>query len=136
MEKSTEQQLAEHCKQIADDLEAIVNMNYCTDENGNREEDWEDDEGNVKEGLKPVDMMDYFTDGILDVLYMVRTGNNRSKPEYCHARIMVACGGPNIYINTLTGDVEGYWYAASATCALSKAARDAVDETMEELYNC
>ena len=49
------------------------------------------------------DVVEYLND-ILDYEYMVS-----NKKEYIGSRILVAFGGPNIYINTRSNVVEGYW---------------------------
>ena len=48
-------------------------------------------------------LIEYFDDA-LDIEY--RTGANK---EYRSARIMITCGGPNIFIDTKTDSVELYW---------------------------
>jgi hypothetical protein len=47
----------------------------------------------------------------------------------------VAYGGPTIYIDTDSGDVELYWWNERARYPLSSSARDAVDEWAEEYWN-
>lgn len=46
-----------------------------------------------------------YLDDILNIRYIV-TGSR----EYLGARILVASGGPNIWINTQAQLVEGYWW--------------------------
>ena len=54
---------------------------------------------------KPVDdQAASFMEGTYDIRYYV----DRSK-SYLGAEIMVAGGGPNIWVNTYTKQVEGYW---------------------------
>lgn len=54
-------------------------------------------------------MYDYFRDHIYDIEYTIN-----SDLEYIGARIMIACGGPNIYINTNSKRVELYWGSSKA----------------------
>jgi hypothetical protein len=66
----------------------------------------------------------------LDIQYIIS-----SDKQYLGARVLVAFGGPNIWINTQTQTVEGYWWGD--TCHISYL-NDALglDEYLEEFYNC
>jgi len=65
----------------------------------------------------------------LDIEYIVN-----SKREYLGARVLVAFGGPNIWVNTRTGTVEGHWWGDSATASFTDAI--GLDDALSELYNC
>ena len=128
-----------HCKAIADRLEAIAdgrlykcpecgeyvedNTLFCecgcqVDLIGNDENDpWE-----------MVSFYDYF-ENALDIDYIV----NSSK-EYKACRIMIAFGGPNIYVNTWERKVELYWWTESASFYLSSETCDAIDEWAESYF--
>ncbi len=54
--------------------------------------------------------------------------------KYKAARLMVAGGGPNIWVNLQTGTVDGYWWGD--TCKVSFADNLGLDEYMEELHSC
>jgi hypothetical protein len=71
---------------------------------------------------------DYLQDA-LDIEYIVN-----GKGEYLGARVLVAFGGPNIWVNTRTGTVEGHWWSDSATASF----RDnlGLDDALSELWNC
>ena len=71
---------------------------------------------------------DYLQDA-LDIEYIVN-----SKKEYLGARVLVAFGGPNIWINTRTKTVEGYWWSDSATASFQD--NIGLDEALEELFSC
>lgn len=77
-------------------------------------------------------MFDYFTDGVYDTEY--RVGGPDEDPR--SVRVMVACGGPNIYIDTKTASVELYWWGDRASYPLTDEATAAVDECFIELWNC
>ena len=66
-------------------------------------------------------LYDYFED-CLDIEY--RCDGRR---EYRSVRVMVTCGGPNIYIDTATKQVELYWWTDRASYPLAYDAVDAVD---------
>lgn len=92
----------------------------------------EDDQHILDEtGQEPGDMMyvtDYLSDA-LDIQYVVS-----SSKEYLGARILVAFGGPNIWIDTQNSVVDGYWWGDSAHDSFVD--NMGLDEYMEELYNC
>lgn len=130
-----------HCKAIADKLEAIAEGRlYKCPECGEYVED------NIlfcecgcqvdligSEDIEPwesVSFYDYF-ENALDIDYITN-----SKKEYKACRIMVAWGGPNIYINTWERKVELYWWTESADFYLSGDTCAAIDEWAEEYFSC
>ena len=72
---------------------------------------------------------DYLQDA-LDIQYIVD-----SKKEYIGARILVAFGGPNIWINTQSKQVEGYWWQDKYTASYRRDELG-LDEACSELFNC
>lgn len=78
---------------------------------------------------EPMTAFDYLLDA-LDIEYIVS-----SKKEYLGARVLVAFGGPNIWINTRTKQVEGYWWGDSFIMPYHEDSIG-LDEALEELYNC
>ena len=73
---------------------------------------------------------DYFNDA-LDIEYTI--GSDKA---YRGVRIMVACGGPNIYVDTRAGEVQLFWWTDHATAWVQREVCDAIDEVWEEYYNC
>lgn len=71
---------------------------------------------------------DYLVD-VLDIEYMCSADK-----AYRGARILVAFGGPNIWINTRTKKVEGSWWGESFTMPYETDSFD-LDECLEELFN-
>ena len=51
------------------------------------------------------------------------------------ARILVAFGGPNICINTVTEQVEGYWWSDTVILSYHNDELDLAD-TVDAIYNC
>ena len=49
---------------------------------------------------------------------------------------MIACGGPNIYINTWDKQVELYWWTETGRAYIDSNTCSAIDEYMEEYFNC
>ena len=80
-------------------------------------------QGELIEGL------DYLND-VLDIEYVVN-----SKKEYLGARVLVAFGGPNIWINTRTKQVEGYWWGDKSIQSYNNDVMN-LDDALETLYNC
>ena len=72
---------------------------------------------------------DYLQDA-LDIEYIVSSRN-----EYLGARVLVAFGGPNIWINTQTNQVEGYWWGDRCILSYNNDAMD-LDGALSELYSC
>ena len=76
------------------------------------------------------EIMDYFQD-CYDTKYIINGDHS-----YFAVRVMVAVGGPNIYINTWERRVEGYWWFDEASAPISREACDAIDSFFQELYDC
>ena len=89
-------------------------------------DEWNKDRDVESEG--EFSAFDYLQDA-LDIEYIV---NNRG--EYLGARVLVAFGGPNIWVNTRTGTVEGHWWADKAFASFTDNL--GLDEALEELWNC
>ena len=66
---------------------------------------------------------------VLDIQYII----NQDK-TYRGARILVAFGGPNIWVNTQSGQVEGYWWGDNAFTSFMD--NIGLDDYLEELYSC
>ena len=77
---------------------------------------------------EPMSAFDYLQDA-LDIEYIV---NNKS--EYLGARVLVAFGGPNIWVNTRTSTVEGAWWRARAEASF--ADNIGLDDALSELWAC
>lgn len=54
--------------------------------------------------------------------------------EYRSVAVMVACGGPNIYVDTETRSVNLFWYSERATAWLPPEVVYEVDELYSETY--
>lgn len=74
------------------------------------------------------DLYSYFTD-VLDIEYTIS-----SHGDYLGARIAVALGGPNIYIDTREGYVKGYWGTDRADAWIPSEICEEIDGIMEEYY--
>ena len=84
-------------------------------------------EGREDDG-EPIDAWTYLED-VLDIEYIVN-----SKREYLGARVLVCFGGPNVWINTRTNQVEGYWWSDS--CIMDYKDEIGLDEVLSEMWGC
>ena len=135
-----------HCKAIAEDIELYISgdgykcpiCGRIDTLDAYEERKNEDNEtfcphcGGMLElsELEAISIYDYFADA-LDTEY--RIGGNK---EYRSVCVMVACGGPNIYIDTATKNVELYWWTDRASYPLSLEAVNEIDNYFEDLFNC
>lgn len=148
-QEKTDRENWEHCKRIAEELEAYANGNvykcpecgetYLFDdieesEHGDGAENLYFCPGCKKEleenDLEQLSLYDFFAD-VYDIEY--RRGSDR---EYRSVKIMVACGGPNIYIDTARRAVLLYWWTDRAEYPLLSSTCEAVDKWAEEYWNC
>lgn len=72
--------------------------------------------------------MDYLADA-LDIQYIVD-----SDRKYRAARVLIAFGGPNAWINTLTSQLEVAWWSATEYRNLPSDFINGLDDALEELW--
>ena len=87
---------------------------------------------NIAEGITEGKSASHWFDDDNDV-YDIEwiTHNDHS---YKAARLLVAGGGPNIWVNLLTNTVDGYW--ASDKCTWGFVDNIGLDDYLEELHAC
>tara|TARA_X000001388_G_scaffold35861_1_gene25329 strand:+ start:675 stop:959 length:285 start_codon:yes stop_codon:yes gene_type:complete len=68
-------------------------------------------------------------EGVYDIRYLVDY-----EKRYLGAMLMVAGGGPTIWVNTHTNEVEGSW--AGDKCTWAYQDNIGLDDYNEEMYNC
>ena len=73
---------------------------------------------------------DYFDD-FYDIDYVI----GRDK-HYKACRVLVAFGGPNIYIDTWKKEVQLFWWSDTATADIPDELCAAIDDFFETIYNC
>ena len=71
---------------------------------------------------------DWLSD-VLDIRYIVNKEN-----EFISAQVLVAFGGPNIWVNFDTKTVEGYWGGDRASANFTDDM--GVEDALEELRSC
>lgn len=89
-----------------------------------------DGEEILEDDVEPASLFDYFND-MLDIDYVVD-----SNKQYKGARVMVTCGGPNIYIDSYRGEVQLYWGNECATAEIPANTCDEINEIFREFYYC
>ena len=127
-------ELQQRVDSIAHDLSNGVEYDYCPC-CGSQEfnqpccDDYQSlqDDGTYKREIK--NGFDYIHDA-LDIQYIVS-----GKSEYIAARILVSFGGPNIWINTQTQTVEGYWGSDTAFGYYYADKMD-IDDACREYWEC
>ena len=108
------EQLRRMCKRIADDISEKAITRY----NGYETDHDEDDEGTLATR---------FMEHVYDIRYIV----DREK-RYMGAELMVAGGGPTVWVNLYTNEVEGYWGGDRVTMAFTDNL--GLNEYCEEMY--
>ena len=111
-------ELQNHVNYIRDELNKLYAANYTDEEREQMESDGE-----------AYDLYSYFADA-LDIEYTIDNNLN-----FLGARIAVTLGGPNIYVNTRTGYVEGYWGTDKAEAWISSEVCDEINNVFEDCYN-
>lgn len=126
-QESTEDRLKRTCDAIRDELETVYNGDMVADEDGCVDgTDYGLCEGDS------VDFWSFFTEPsneVYDVAYTVGGDG-----EYRGVRLMVACGGPNIYIDTNRGIVEGCWWTDHAESWLPSEVCEEIDLVWSDFY--
>ena len=105
------EQLRRMCRSIADGIDT---PEMITDE---------------ETGEKRTETASDWMEGIYDIRYIVD-----SQKKYLGAKLMVAGGGPTIWVNTHTNEVEGYWGGDRVTWSFMDNL--GLDDYCEEMYGC
>lgn len=83
----------------------------------------------AEENGEAYDLYTYFADA-LDIEYTIS-----SRGDFLGARIAVALGGPNIYVDTREGYVKGYWGTDRAEAWIPSEICEEINGIMEEYYD-
>ena len=95
----------------------------------------------IEYGFDPIDddesegnpIMDWL-EGVLDFQWIVAS----DKQTLLGARLLVAFGGPNIWVDTTRGTVEGYWWMDSAFANFRTDSENAqeIREYLQMIWDC
>lgn len=133
---TTNDMLKDQCKHIAMELEAFHDGQRVRCEECGQWVEGFDDEGDEIEkcpecgadlyGAEVSTLGDYFEDCEIynENVTMTRYGDGMT---YSGCSLMVACGGPNVYIDTMEMAVKGYWWSDRAEYVLRRDVVDALD---------
>lgn len=86
--------------------------------------------GNVNEEDECQSLYDYFDD-VYDIEYRIDGEGN-----YKSVSLMIACGGPNIYVDTNDSYVKLYWGSTYVEAPISYDISEEIDNIFEENYRC
>ena len=121
---------AEWLKGISEDLDRIVKGRMYVDGDGMCVRLGEGEE--IPEGCEEATMDDYLAENYgVDV-----TVSLGREPFVKSASVMVAFGGPNIYIDTGSELVEMYWWTTYACYPLTCEAVSALNDWAQYCYEC
>lgn len=137
----TDEENRDHCRRIAEDLEAYAEGRVYRCPECGETVSFPDGMGdkyrcphceNVADidEYEPLGLWDYLSD-VYDVEYYI--GGDK---EVRGVRVMVACGGPNIYIDSKRRKVELYWWTDYAEWPLYSEVCDELDQWAEEYWGC
>ena len=144
-QEQTNEYNRDQCKSIAMGLEAYANGeiyrcpecgeiitfdNEQYDEEAGTYTCQECDETFEEYELEALSLYDYFDD-VFDIEY--RFGSDR---QLRSVKLLVAYGGPNIYIDTASCTVELYWWGDRASYPIDRDVCGEIDNIFEEIFNC
>lgn len=109
-ESDSHDMLVKSCDNIADTLETIYEDNFFIEDEENDDYDYY-----------------YFDENVYNIDYVWRKGCG-----LVGVRILVACGGPNIWIDTMEDAVCGYWGTDVYKAYLTTACNDAITNYFAE----
>lgn len=131
----------ETCKRIAEEVEAYAEgrIYKCPDcgalldlehHDGDKYKCPDCGEIHDVDDLEQLGIWDYMDDA-LDIEYRVS-----GRMELRSVQVMIACGGPNIYIDTGVKAVRLFWWSDRAEYPLDYDACAEIDEWAEQLFEC
>ncbi len=148
-QERTDRENRAHCQRIAETLEAYAKGTMyrcpeCGEEIEIEDRDdltTENEDGETVYRLpcgccteyepEQLSLYDYFED-VLDIEYRVEADRKTVRS----VSLMVAFGGPNIYIDTAENAVMLYWYTDRARYSFDSWIGDEINAWAEELWNC
>ena len=83
-----------------------------------------------RDEFEEVGLCDLFDD-VFDIEYRIG-----SDGEFRSVQIMIACGGPNIYVDTADNSVRLYWWTDRAHWYFDRETGDEIDAIWQEHYEC
>lgn len=118
----------EYVRYIAECIEAVNEGRAYRDEGGDIV--LVDIDEDMPEDVEALTMSDYFED-VYDIVHYIG-----GRDDYRGVRLMVTCGGPNTYVDSMRRTVELYWWGESATWDLSYSACEEITDVFREYFEC
>ena len=122
------QNIKSHVLSIVTDIENGVKTENCNQCDADLHDTMECPECG-HDNCETLSGFDYISD-VLDVNWVLN--HNR---EFKGARLLVAFGGPNIWIDTTKQTVEGHWWGDSFTASYSRDEMD-IEGACSEWFGC
>ena len=132
------------CKSIAQEIEAYCEMRMYLCPDCREIFEWNNDDYDLEENeyscphcgktidadeLEALSIYDYLGKNVYDVEYRID-----AKGNYKSVEVMVAVGGPNIYIDTADNYVKLFWWRERAEYSFFSNVGNALDEYYEQEY--
>lgn len=111
-------ELKSYVNSIAADLRKLYEADFTDEQREQMEQDGE-----------AFDLWSYFADA-LDIEYTIS-----SRGEFLGARIAVTLGGPNVYVDSRRGEVEGYWGSDHESAWIPTEICDEINAIFEDCYS-
>ena len=87
--------------------------------------------GKPEDDFEQVTLYEYF-ENVFDIEYSI----DGDSGDYRGVRLMIACGGPNVYVDTRRKEVFLAWGGDYADAYLPTEVCDEIDQIWEESYQC
>ena len=118
--------VSEDQQRLQDRVDSIAKgLSSSFSENGKGEQ-WDKNSYPVEDGQEEMSAMDWLQD-CLDFNYILNADKT-----FKSARVLVAFGGPNIWVDFQTKEVEGFWWGSYAKASFDDV--NNIEEALEELY--
>ena len=117
----TQKELWENCKYVGEHIERFLDDSLTYDAS-------EDTFHPKEEGLADDGLYGYIQNNVYDIKLTVDLEGTLYGCE-----LQVAGGGPNIYIDTNTGNVEGYWWGDRASYSIDKRICTKIENEIEQM---
>ena len=124
------QRCEKQCRSIADELDALARGAVYRDESGESHNIEDENIDDVPDDWEQMSICNYFED-YYNLRYVVDGCG-----EYFAVKVMVACGGPNIWVDTESQSVDLFWWGDEASWPLSSDAVAEIDALFGEMWGC
>lgn len=117
------------CRGIAAELDKLARGAFYRDESGEGHDIEDEEIDDVPDDWEQMSIGDYFED-YYNLRYVVDESG-----EYFAVKVLIACGGPNIWVNTESQSVDLFWWGDEASWPLSSEAVAEIDALFSEMWS-